>query len=81
MSAYRNLLANTRDQIELYAEVSANYARLLEAENEKFRIGESSIFLLNSREQKLLEAQLKLIKLQADYRKTLAALRWASGQS
>lgn len=81
VSAYRNLLANTRDQIELYAEVSANYARLLEAENEKFRIGESSIFLLNSREQKLLEAQLKLIKLQADYRKTLAALRWASGQS
>ena len=37
--------------------------RLLDAENERFSIGESSVFLVNSREQKLLENRLKRWKL------------------
>jgi hypothetical protein len=49
-------------------------------EIEKFRIGESSIFLLNSREQKLMETQLKLAKLQSKYQKLRRKLDWASGQ-
>ncbi|WP_186755142.1 TolC family protein [Echinicola salinicaeni] len=39
------------------------YRKLLWAENEKFKMGESSVFLLNKRQEKYLEGQLKLIDL------------------
>ncbi|MGQ3015574.1 MAG: TolC family protein, partial [Flavobacteriales bacterium] len=48
---------------ELYTSTVNNYQRLLDAENRKFGIGESSLFLLNSRESKLIESQQKLIEL------------------
>ena len=67
------------EQIDLYTSVSANYFQLLQAEQVLFDLGESSIFLINSREQKWLDAQKKLIKLQADFHKTYAKLQWAVG--
>jgi outer membrane protein TolC len=78
--AYQNELANLRQQIILASDMRDNYARLLAGENDKFRLGESSVFLVNSRENKLIDAQLKLAKLQAEARKTEAGLRWAAGQ-
>ncbi len=39
------------------------YQILLEAENEKFKFGESSVFLLNKRQEKYINGQLKLIEL------------------
>ncbi len=57
-----------------------NYQTLLSAENEKFRVGESSVFLLNSREQKLIESQLKWLKGQSEYQKLRQKLVWAQGQ-
>lgn len=77
---YFNELQTTRQQIDLYADVTQNYSRLFEAEQIKFDLGESSVFLLNTREQKLIEAQIKLIKLQGLFRKNLLALTWAAGQ-
>ncbi len=77
--AYQNELANLRQQINLANAMRDNYARLLTGENEKFVLGESSVFLVNSRENKLIEAELKLAKLQAEARKTEAGLRWAAG--
>ncbi len=74
------LLQTVEQQVDINEELVANYQALLEAETEKFRFGESSIFLLNSREQKLIESQLKLLKLQAEYRKLLAKIEWAAGQ-
>ncbi|MEM1327737.1 MAG: TolC family protein [Bacteroidota bacterium] len=74
------LLRTVEQQVDLNQELVANYRALLEAETEKFRFGESSIFLLNNREQKLIEAQLKLLKFQAEYRKLLAKVEWAAGQ-
>jgi outer membrane protein TolC len=72
----RNLLAS---QIMLYQSMTDNYRRMLEAEQEKFAIGESTVFLLNTREQKLLEATLKLAKLRGDYEKSRVAVDWARG--
>lgn len=66
-------------QLQTLQSTVVNYEKLLEAENEKFRIGESSIFLLNSREQKLIEAQLKLKKQQAEFQKLRWKLEWAKG--
>jgi len=40
----------------------AGYKRLLDGENEKFRFGESSVFLLNKRQEKYIDGQLKLIE-------------------
>jgi len=77
--AYRQW-ENTQQQIALYESIAANYQRLLEAENERFRLGESSIFLINAREQKLIEAQLKLVSLRADFQKNRAKTSWAAGR-
>ncbi|GAB5550487.1 MAG: TolC family protein [Saprospiraceae bacterium] len=71
---------NTLDQqIDQYAAMVQNYRDLLTAENEKFRLGSSSLFLLNSREQKLIETQEKLIKAQAKFQKSNIAVMGASG--
>ncbi len=43
----------------------ARYQVLLNGENEKFRLGESSVFLLNKRQEKYTNGQLKLIALKA----------------
>ncbi len=76
---YYNDVVNTRQQVGLYENMVDNYQRLLDAELRKFEIGESSIFLINSREQKLIDAQLKLAKLRGNFWKYYAGLRWAAG--
>jgi outer membrane protein TolC len=70
----------TSEQLQTLDAMVQNYEALLDAENEKFRIGESSIFLLNNREQKLVEAQLKLQKMQATFQKLRWKLVWAKGE-
>lgn len=50
------------EQIALLSENVSNYKRLLEGENEKFKYGESSVFLLNKRQEKYVLGQLKLIE-------------------
>ena len=49
-------------------------ARLLKAEERKFQVGESSLFLVNTREAKLIESHLKAIKLQSIFFETKAKL-------
>lgn len=77
---YYNNLTTIRQQLDLYNQVVENYQALLTAERRKFDIGESSVFLLNTREQKLFEAQLKQVKLQGELQKYTLALYWASGR-
>jgi outer membrane protein TolC len=72
-------LTLAKTQIDLYTEMVGNYQRLFEAEQFKFQLGESSVFLINSREQKLLEAQLKLVDLKGDFHKKKAKLLYAAG--
>ncbi len=66
-------------QVVLYRDMVTNYLRLVNAETERFQLGESSIFLINSREQKLIEAELKLNELQAKIPKLLGEVNRASG--
>jgi len=77
---YFNSLSFLKDQINIYASAVDNYQALLDAELIKFQQGESSIFLINSREQKLIDAQLKLASLRAKFQKNVQALEWAAGQ-
>ena len=50
-------------QSGLASGIVTDYSRLLNAEERKFEIGESSIFLVNSRESKLIENRLKAIDI------------------
>lgn len=77
---YANALNTLSEQIGLYRNITSNYRDLLDAENEKLRFGESSVFLINTREQRWLDAQIKYLKLLSEYRKTEAGLQWSAGQ-
>ncbi len=80
IGAYYNELENLLRQIRLTEDNVGNYQALLNAEIQKFNLGESSIFLINSREQKLIDAQLKLAALRGKFFKNRIALEWAAGQ-
>ncbi len=56
-----------------------NYNKMLEGERARFNNGESSIFLINSRENKKIKAEMKLIEISAAYYKNVAFLKWSSG--
>ena len=63
LNTYLNNINQTRKQYALLDETTNNYQRMLMAENRKLEIGESSIFLVNSREIKYLETRYKLINV------------------
>lgn len=52
-----------QDQLVLQEQNVEGYKRLLDGENEKFQYGESSVFLLNKRQEKYIDGRLKLISL------------------
>lgn len=76
---YTNDLQNLQAQANLFREMTANYRRLLDAENERFAIGESAVFLVVTREQRWLDAQLKYLKLLSELRKAESGVLWAAG--
>jgi outer membrane protein TolC len=61
-------------QNDLTLKVVKDYENLLQAEDRKFAMGESSLFLVNSRESKLIEANLKAIELENSFLNTKALL-------
>jgi len=76
---YANELNTLSNQIVLYRDITTNYRILLDGEMEKFRMGESTVFLINIREQRWIDAQIKFLKLLSEYRKTKAALYASAG--
>ena len=69
----------TTYQLLTQANAVTGYAALQRGEEIRFQNGESSLFLLNAREQKTLEAKQKLVELQAKNRMALASVKWAAG--
>jgi len=58
-----------------YTDIIVNdYSKMLSAEERKFFLGESSLFLVNSRESKLIDAKLKAIDIENSFFKTKAKL-------
>ncbi len=72
-------LNNLFDQIAVYQQTVGNYQSLMNGEKRKFEEGESSVFLVNSRESSLISAEVKLIELFSKYKKAQAGLRLATG--
>ena len=71
---------NLLNQIRLYQDQLTNNQRLLELETLRFQLGESSFFLINSRESKVIDTQVKLLKYQTDYQIARASVDWAAGR-
>ncbi len=76
---YFNEILAVRNQVLLQQSNLVNHQLLLKAEETKFSIGESSMFLVNARENRLLEANQKLAELKAKFFKSLLAVQWAAG--
>lgn len=72
--AIYNELDSFQNQNVLIDDIVGNYRVLLAAEERKFSFGESSLFLINSRESKLIDAVLKQNAVQNKYYSAKAKL-------
>lgn len=79
VKTYFNELLALKKQVEIQEKAYRNYLSLQRAEETRFQIGESSLFLINARENKALEALQKLQELRTKYLITVNALQWAAG--
>jgi len=68
-----------KDQVNFAEKNVAFSKQLLEAEKLKFESGESSLFLLNTRENKWLESELKLAEYRSKFIKTVFELIYVNG--
>lgn len=74
--SYSNEVLNYRAQLDIATQNIANYKRLLRAEETRYDNGESSLFLINTRENKVIEAQEKLLELQFKFMKSYNELKF-----
>ena len=74
VSGIQQELTSYIKQDNLTRTIVKDYKTLLKAEDRKFFLGESSLFLVNYREIKLIEAKLKAIDLENNFFKTKAKL-------
>ena len=63
IQAASNAWISSSVQVDIYKETVKNYERLFQAEYDLFNEGESSLFLVNLRDQEQISAQIKLIEL------------------
>lgn len=68
---------NALIQIEVNKKIVSDSKLLLEAEKQLFNTGESSLFLINSRETALIQSNLKLIEEIVKYKQSLLAFKFA----
>lgn len=78
LSTYNDLTAYEA-QINVQAQSVKNQEALLKGEMQKFELGESTLFLINSRETKLIDMRIKLESMIAGYGKSLAELYYKAG--
>lgn len=79
ITAIFNQLINTSTVISQVGEMVDLYSRILEAEFTNLENGESDLFKINIQQEKLIQSQVKLLKLDADYQKLKAQLYWTAG--
>ncbi len=77
---YYNQLVNYKTQVNLLQKTYNNYLQLQRGEEARFFNGESSLFLVNTRENKTLETLLKLTETTIGYNKVNYSLQWAAGK-
>ena len=76
---YFNENTQLMQQLSITQGMQQRYRQLLRNEEFKWQQGESSLFLVNSREMKLLELLQKQVALKVKYLTTSYKLNWAAG--
>jgi outer membrane protein TolC len=74
-----NQISNTSLMIEQQAEMVNLYGQLLSGEMMNLEHGESDLFKISLQQEKLIQSQIKLLKLQVEQQKAKASLYWAAG--
>lgn len=69
----------TVNQVNLYTQTVSDYHNLLLGEQQLFNIGESSLFMVNSREMGYINAELKLIEILTKNHKASLKTKYALG--
>lgn len=77
--SYYNEYTVLQQQLEITSSMFRNYSALVRNEELKFSQGESSLFMINSRESKLIEVLQKQAELRVKYLKAAYAVSWAAG--
>lgn len=78
MNSYNDLKAYAA-QLAVQTRSITNQEILLRGELQKFDLGESTLFLINSRETKLMDMLMKRVELIAGYHKALAEVYYQAG--
>jgi outer membrane protein TolC len=76
---YYTEYSRLQDQLQLTDQVQNNFRQLLKNEELRFNQGESSLFIINSREMKWLESLQKQTELRAKFLTAAYQLQWATG--
>jgi len=79
-TAAMNVFETTMLQIRLYRQTVNDYGALLEGERQLFNGGESSLFMINSREIGFINAELKMVELVTKNRLAILKTQHAIGQ-
>lgn len=80
VQAFYNEAVQMQKQLVIQQKAAENQVILVNAELELFQLGESSLFLINSRESKLIEMKTKVEALKSKLEKSIAGLAYAAGQ-
>lgn len=78
LASYNDLSAYSA-QLDVQLKSISNQQILLKGETQKFDLGESTLFLINSRESKLIDMKIKRESMISGYQKTLAELYYKAG--
>ncbi|TWR29972.1 TolC family protein [Mucilaginibacter pallidiroseus] len=78
LTSYNDLSAYEA-QLRVQMQSINNQQTLVKGEAQKFELGESTLFLINSRETKLIDMRIKRESMVAGYQKTLAELYYKAG--
>ena len=78
LASYNDLSAYS-SQLNVQVRSILNQQLLLKGESQKFDLGESTLFLINSRESKLIDMKIKRESMISGYQKSLAELYYKAG--
>jgi outer membrane protein TolC len=80
IKSYFNESYSLAEQVKTTELVLEFYIKVYQGERIKFENGESTLFLLNTRENKVYETNAKIYELKAKLNKSIAGIYWSSGQ-
>jgi outer membrane protein TolC len=78
-AALRETIGQVADNLSSFGSIASNFGTLLEAEQEKFNLGESTVFLVNARENQYLQSMQNWYHLHFELISQLNLWRWYQG--